>query len=130
MVAEIIPIKRLPRRFSHFDYAVPPELEAVIHIGQLVRIPLKSSDILGLVLSLKHESETQVDSRINTNLKSVTDIVNQTPMLSKAQLGTLWTLSSWYGVSTGTLAKMMLLPLQKRKLKSIELQQSNKATKQ
>lgn len=125
MIAEIIPIKRLPRRFAHFDYTIPQSLAEVLKPGQLVRIPLKSSEIFGLVLSLreKRESDTSV-------LKEVIDIVHETPIFSEQQLQQLTTLSSWYGVSTGTLAKMMLLPLQKRKLKNIKLQEIKKAKKQ
>ncbi len=116
MIAAIIPIKRLPRRFTHFDYTVPEELREVITPGQLVRIPLKSSEIFGLVLSVreKRESDTSV-------LKDIINIIHNTPILSNIQIQTLQTLSSWYGVATGTLAKMMLLPMQKRKLKDIEL---------
>ena len=116
MIAEIIPIKRLPRRFTHFDYTVPDELRDVITPGQLVRIPLKSSEIFGLVLSLRERRESDTSA-----LKEVIDIVHNTPILSSIYLQQLMTVSSWYGVATGTLAKMMLLPLQKRKLKSIDL---------
>ncbi|MBT7928746.1 primosomal protein N', partial [Candidatus Peregrinibacteria bacterium] len=114
MIAQIIPIKRLPRRFSYFDYLVPKELVEIIEPGQLVRIPLKSSEIFGLVLTLREKQESDTSA-----LKEITNIVHETPALSRLHLKTLNTLSSWYGVATGTLAKMMLLPLQKRKLKSI-----------
>lgn len=117
MIAEVIPIKRLPRRFTHFDYTVPVQLEQLIIPGQLVSIPLKSSEIFGLVLSIKNKENT-----CTPTLKSITEIINNTPILSKYQLNQLLTLSYLYGVSNGTIAKMILLPLQKRKIKSINLE--------
>ena len=123
MIAEIIPIKRLPRRFSHFDYTIPEELKERIAPGQLVKIPLKSSEIFGLVLSLREERASDTSA-----LKAVVDIVHDTPLLFDTHLAQINTLSSWYGVSYGTMAKMMLLPLQKRKIKSINLKTSTKAS--
>ncbi len=117
MICEVIPIKRLPRRFTHFDYTIPQALAEEVKPGQLVRIPLKSSEIFGLVLSLREKRESDTSA-----LKEIIDIVHDTPILSPAHLKQIMTLSAWYGVATGTLAKMMLLPLQKRKLKTIELQ--------
>ncbi len=125
MIAEVIPIKRLPRRFTHFDYTIPQALAEAVLPGHLVRIPLKSSEIFGLVLSLRETRESDTSA-----LKEMIDIVHDTPILSETQLNNLLTLSSWYGVATGTLAKMMLLPLQKRKLKSIELHEIKKAKNQ
>lgn len=125
MICTVIPIKRLPRRFTHFDYRVPTELRDTVRIGQLVRIPFKSSDIFGLVFSLRETKESD-----SSALKDLASIVHPTPILSHEHLRTLTTLSSWYGVSTGTLAKMMLLPLQKRKLKTINLREINDTDKQ
>ncbi|OIO19416.1 MAG: primosomal protein N' [Candidatus Magasanikbacteria bacterium CG_4_9_14_0_2_um_filter_41_10] len=116
MIAEIIPIKRLPRRFSHFDYTVPEDIKERITPGQLVKIPLKSSEIFGLVLSLREKRASDTSA-----LKEVIDIIHETRIVSTAHLEQLKVLSEWYGVSYGTLTKMMLLPLQKRKLKTITL---------
>ncbi|PIZ94752.1 MAG: primosomal protein N' [Candidatus Magasanikbacteria bacterium CG_4_10_14_0_2_um_filter_41_10] len=124
MIAEIIPIKRLPRRFSHFDYTVPDDMRERISIGQIVRVPLKSSEIFGLVLSLREKRSSDTSA-----LKEVLGIVNDTPCLFAHHLEQLKTLASWYGVSYGTMAMMMLLPLQKRKLKSIHLSASMQANK-
>ena len=124
MIAEIIPIKRLPRRFTHFDYTVPEELQEVITKGQLVRIPLKSSEIFGLVLSLREKRDSDTSA-----LKDVINFVHKTPILSEAQLEQLQTLASWYGVATGTMAKMMLLPMQKRKLKSVDFKATGQLEK-
>jgi len=124
MIAEIIPIKRLPRRFSHFDYTVREEMRKRIAPGQLVRIPLKSSEIFGLVLSLREKRATDTSA-----LKEVIDIVHNEAILSDMHMEQLKTLSSWYGVSYGSMANMMLLPLQKRKIKSIQLQSTTQEIK-
>ena len=47
MTAEIYPIKRLPRSFSFFDYAVPPGM--LISRGSLVSIPFRHEMIYGVV---------------------------------------------------------------------------------
>ncbi len=124
MIAEIIPIKRLPRRFSYFDYTVPDDIKDRIVPGQLVQIPLKSSEIFGLVLSLREERSSDTSA-----LKKIIAIVHDTPILLETHLRQLKTLSNWYGVSYGTLAKMMLLPLQKRKIKTISLTTSTLVSK-
>jgi len=50
MFAEVYPVKRSPRRFTAFDYKIPPELD--ITVGDLVKIPFKKSTLLGVVKSL------------------------------------------------------------------------------
>lgn len=112
---KVIPIQRLPKHLSEFDYSVPAELEAKIKPGQLVTIPFRKSEIFGLVL--KHESSSPID----TNIKSITSIVNEEPFLNESQIQFLQTISQWYEVSLATLLKMSLLPLQKNKLKKINL---------
>jgi primosomal protein N' (replication factor Y) (superfamily II helicase) len=109
MIAQVIPIRRLPRQMGMFDYAVPSELEKDIQPGQLITIPMRKSTIYGLVFSCKEHSTLE--------LKEVESIVHVTPLFSKLRLTLLVRLSKFYGVSYGTIAKMMMPPLQKRKLK-------------
>lgn len=54
MIAEIYPITRLPRRFGFFDYTVPEGLD--VHIGDVVRAPLRGRRILGVVRRTKGTS--------------------------------------------------------------------------
>lgn len=109
----VIPLTRLPAHLHTFVYEVPLTLVTNLIIGQLVRIPFRQSEIFGLVLSFSLGSAVVSKKE---EVKTLIDIVNPTPFLSPTHLSFLITLASWYGTSLGTLAKMSLLPLQKRKL--------------
>jgi primosomal protein N' (replication factor Y) len=71
-IAQIIPLRKLPRGFDFFDYAVPEELRGVIAIGDLVRIPLKKTLITGLVSAFADETDSKkilpLDSLIEANI--------------------------------------------------------------
>lgn len=114
MIAEIIPIKRLPKKFNVFDYTIPAELESRLKIGQLVIIPIRKSKIYGLVLSVKEKNSLG-------KLKDIHQIVHDEPIVDKNYLDYIMELSELYGISAGTIIKMGLLPLQSRKLKTINL---------
>ena len=114
MIASIIPIKRLPRHLSTFDYSVPPELEKEIRPGQLVIVPFRKSTLHGLVLSTR-------DNDTKEELKPLESIVIKQPLVSLPYLQFLERLAALYHVSLGTIAKMVLLPMQKRKLSKLEL---------
>lgn len=53
MIAHIAPLRRMPRRFDYFDYAVPEGM--VVSRGDLVLIPFRSATLRGVVLSLSDE---------------------------------------------------------------------------
>jgi primosomal protein N' len=55
MFAEVYPLKRLPRRFRAFDYAVPEGM--AVRRGSFVRIPLRGSSSVGLVAKVKETAE-------------------------------------------------------------------------
>ncbi len=116
MIAQIIPIARMPAGMHQFDYIVPPALQEDLCIGQLVVIPLRKSDSYGVVQSI--EPEANVTSR-TYQLKEIQAIAVHSPILSKAHLHQYVILSKWYGVSLGTILKMALLPMQKRKLQDV-----------
>lgn len=114
MIASIIPIRRMPRRMGPFDYTVPTHLEQDIQPGQLVTIPLRKSEVFGLVFSLSQTSQTK-------GMRDIINIVHKTPLVDPAYLAFFQKTADLYGVSVGTIAQMSLLPMQKRKLKKIEL---------
>lgn len=114
MIAHIIPAKRGTLRLAMFDYLVPTELEGIIKPGQLVTIPLRSKEEFGVVFALAEKGDFDP-----TRLKSMTAIVNEAPILSHNQLAFLVDMSELYHTSLGYLLKNNLLPLQKRKLKSL-----------
>ncbi len=113
MIAKVIPIKRLPRSIAVLDYGVPQELHDHISPGQLVIIPFRKSEILGLVFSCGKNVATK------TGIKNIKEIIQEVPLLSAHQLRFLSEIAAEYGIGLGTIAKMMLPPLQKRKLRKI-----------
>ena len=54
MIAEVYPLRRMPRRFSHFDYSVPDEIS--LERGQFVLIPFRSSQCFGIVKRVKEQA--------------------------------------------------------------------------
>lgn len=51
MFAEIYPLVRMPRRFGHFDYAIPTGIS--LQAGDLVRVSFRNRPILGVVKKVK-----------------------------------------------------------------------------
>ncbi|MBI2436900.1 MAG: primosomal protein N' [Candidatus Magasanikbacteria bacterium] len=115
MIVKIIPLYRLPRHIDILDYLVPRKLESILKIGQLVEIPFRQLSIFGLVFEF--DASTNEDK----NLKPIIGVVNDIPFVSNEYLFLLHTLSRIYVAPIGSIAKMGLLPLQKNKLKKIEL---------
>lgn len=114
MFAQVIPAKRGPLPLAFFDYAVPAELECTITVGQLIIIPLRSKEEFGIVRSLSSTPTKQTPS-----IKSLQKILCAAPLLNENQLSFLEDISALYHTSLGFLIKNNLLPLQKRKLKSL-----------
>jgi primosomal protein N' (replication factor Y) len=73
MFAEVIPIIKLPRKFSYFDYAVPPELENKIKIGHIVAVSFHGQDIYGAVKTIKKEAAAEA-KKIQP-IKNLTEII-------------------------------------------------------
>ncbi len=118
-IARIIPIKRLPKGIDVFDYLIPQEILPKLQVGQLVCIPIKTQECYGIVLSIEKPENTS--NTYATTLKSILAITIEIPLVSPTYLQVIQIMSKWYGVSLGTLAKTTLLPLQKRKLASVDL---------
>lgn len=53
MIAEIYPLRRVPRKFDHFDYVVPDGIK--ISRGQFVEIPFRNDKCAGVVKSVKEK---------------------------------------------------------------------------
>ncbi|MBI5728487.1 MAG: primosomal protein N' [Candidatus Magasanikbacteria bacterium] len=112
ITAKIIPLRRLPPEIDMLDYAVPKELAERLQIGQIVDIPFRRSSIMGVVFSVSNEN----DANAIYNLKTITGTVSNASLLSEQHLQFLRTLSAWYRVGVGALARMSLPPLAKKKL--------------
>jgi primosomal protein N' len=61
MFAQIIPLIRMPRRFAHFDYAIPNEID--VCVGDLVNIKFKNRIIQGVVREVSDKTDYK---KINT----------------------------------------------------------------
>ncbi|PIY93427.1 MAG: primosomal protein N' [Candidatus Magasanikbacteria bacterium CG_4_10_14_0_8_um_filter_32_14] len=114
VILKIIPLTRLPRAFSTFDYQINEELKTSVEIGQLVKISFRNKEIFGVIFDIEKNSE-------NEKLKCLIEIVNEIPILNKKQLHLYIQLAEIYLVSPSTFLKMALCPLQKRKLKKMIL---------
>ena len=88
-IAQVIPFQKLPRNLDFFDYLIPDNLVGVVKAGHLVEIPFKNSTILGLVVSLKTESQFK-------NLKPIISIKQTTPYISQPYLKLAFWFSQYY----------------------------------
>jgi primosomal protein N' (replication factor Y) len=115
MIARVVPVKRTPRHLSVFDYLVPPELEPVIHIGQLVIVELRKAMEFAVIVELVDQPQADFV------YKPLDSLVHPIPLVPPTAHALFSTISSLYAVSLATIYKTSLLPIQKRKLKSLEL---------
>ncbi len=115
MIASVVPLKRLPRFSSIFDYAIPHTLENDVLPGQLVIIEFRKKKEFAIILRTSTEHSTEFA------YKPIDSIVHPIPIFLTTHLRLLQQLSVLYAVSLATLCKTSLLPLQKRKLTKIIL---------
>lgn len=104
--AKIIPYKKLPRNRHYFDYAIPNELEGKLDIGQIVKIPFKNSEILGLVSGFSPKTEFEY----------IKEIIKTTEYdFSTKQMDFLNWFSDYYVYSKGSIFRLMFsdLPIKK-----------------
>ncbi|MBU0661113.1 primosomal protein N' [Patescibacteria group bacterium] len=116
MLVDIIPIKRFPKHVKTYTYQVPKELTKRIAVGQLVSIPLRSSQIYGIVLACYTPKQL-----LTHPVKSLLDIIQDEALVSFEYLQLWETYAAWYGISLASMTKKALLPLQKRKLSKLTL---------
>jgi len=81
MIAHVIPLKKLPRNLSYFDYAIPSELEKQIKVGSVVYIPWRKQTVLGLV---KKIDEKKVAKPVQ--LKTIIKLAYPDPLATSFQL--------------------------------------------
>ncbi len=112
-IAQIVPVTRLKRDLSFFDYIVPDDLINRLKRGQLVEIPFRNKQAKGIVFDLVKDSAFK-----KSNLKSIDKIVDPLPFLNNCQLKLIKFLADYYFVSMAVLAKMIIPEIPKRKRKS------------
>ncbi|MCX6782189.1 MAG: primosomal protein N' [Candidatus Magasanikbacteria bacterium] len=111
MIAEIVPITRLPLNLPFLDYTIPINFRGVIIPGQLVTIPFRKKTAFGIVLSLREESNIA-----NAKLKEISSLVSTEPFISENLINFNREIADFYRASLGFVLKSALLPLQKRKI--------------
>lgn len=109
MLASLILLRRLPKAFDTFTYLVPPELCETLQVGQLVQIPFRNSQTLGIIFSLE-----QTDTIEKTKIKPISQIIFPQPFLSPEYLVFLKKVSQLYGVALSTLCENALPSLTTR----------------
>lgn len=107
---EIIPLIRLPKSLSSFDYKIPNELKNNIKIGKIVEIPWGNKNIQGVVLKLKNISQ-------EPKLKSIKNISTTDFTFSEKQLEFARWIKGYYLSSLSSILKIMLITQPKRKMK-------------
>lgn len=113
MIAQVLPLRTLPRGLDFFTYSVPESLQKTITPGQCVKIPFRSQTLLGIV--------ERVENKIGKDLKPVQEIVNLTPLLGSDYLDFLGKMAKFYGVSAASTIKSALPPLQPNKIHNEEI---------
>ncbi|MFH0857365.1 MAG: primosomal protein N' [Candidatus Magasanikbacteria bacterium] len=121
MFAQVIPFRRLPSQFETLLYKVPKEMEEHIVIGQIVQIPFRKTNALGIVFSFSDAEETNIQ-----NIRDIDGILSPS-LLSSENLVWYRELAQLYHAPLNTILERALPPLQKRKLKKLESFSPSKA---
>lgn len=115
MIAQIVPLLKLPANVGAFSYIVPKKMESKITPGQIVEISFGSKKIKGLIIELKSLTPK------NFKLKPINNLLeNQMPITEK-QINLIKFLAEKYFLSLTSLAKT-LVPAKpsKKSLKLLE----------
>lgn len=123
MIAEVIPLRHLPRTRSIFTYKIPLLTERDFKIGQLIEIPFQKTIILGIIYKI---SDTDSDDKT----KEIGKIINNIPFFGESQLEMLYEISQLYGAPLPTLIKMSLPKIRKTKFsKAVFIEHEKKQEK-
>jgi len=130
MIAKIAPLIKLPSTTDVFDYFVPDEMAEKIKLGHLVTIPWRLKKITGVVLNLEkspsdsHHSSPTAFPRQGGGVfvkkfraRPITNILDENPVLTKAQLKLIKKFSKYYFVSSGSAARLITPDKPKRIIK-------------
>ncbi|MFC1663273.1 hypothetical protein ACFL04_03885 [Patescibacteria group bacterium] len=101
MIAEIIPLIRLPRSQKYYDYEIPANLK--LKTGHIVDIPFRNRNISGLVNKVKKTSLVN-----EHKLKIINGLIYKEPYLSKNHIVIINKLAEFYLSSPSLFAKQFL----------------------
>ena len=113
MIAEVYPIKRMPRKTRCFDYEIPIDLVKFVQRGSFVYIPLRDEIILGVVAKTK-----DIPLR-GITLKSISSIDNRTSLLDQ-ELSFFELLSEELVQSVSNILKIAIPEFPKRETEPIK----------
>ncbi len=113
----------MPFGLGWFDYKIPAELKKSIQIGQLVKMPFRQSSLFGIVF------EITAETKIKGEVKEIEKIILEIPILTSKYIEFGMLCAKFYGVSPTIIFRMMLPPLQIRKLQKVELNKIKEVVK-
>ncbi len=111
MIAHIIPLKKLPRHLSYFDYYIPPHLIKKLKVGHVVNIPWRNQVIVGLVKAI---DKNIIDKPVK--VKNIIDLAHPLPLATIGQIKLIEKLSDKFLTAESVWWKMILPTLPKRKI--------------
>lgn len=98
-VAEVLILRKVRQLSEPLDYLVPEEYLPYVRPGTLVRVPLRYSESIGLVVELKSKSFFK-------DLKPITEVLVGAPSLSVEQISLLRWISEFYIESPGAVSTL------------------------
>ncbi|MCW1929909.1 MAG: hypothetical protein KIH62_001170 [Candidatus Kerfeldbacteria bacterium] len=105
MIAEIVPQARTPRTMTVFDYHIPDGM--MLRIGDCVRVPFRTSHVVGLVWNIKEHSESK-------KLRAVHSLLPVSAWHSKSRCEWLEWFARWYAISLPHAFKTLQHPFPRR----------------
>lgn len=87
--------------YSNFTYRVPPEIQEFIRVGMAVEVPFRQSEILGVVVNLKNESDVK-----ERQVKDIQEIIYPDFFLSPAYLSFTRRLADYFLVPWGEILEL------------------------
>lgn len=95
LIADIVPLKRLPQELTQvFSYLVPAKLLTQVQIGDLVTIPFKNKQILGIIINIKSCNQS-TPFVTDFTLKEIINIT-QNEYFTKQNLQTFQFIAQYY----------------------------------
>lgn len=103
MIAQIIPLKKIPKHLDFFDYKIPPSLLGQIKPGGMVKIPWRWQTIFGLVKNISPKP-----TKDNLNLREIISLAHPKPLASPGQIKLMESLAANFYLAPSLWWKMIL----------------------
>jgi len=116
MIAQILPLLRMPKSLGVFSYTVPLELQKQIKQGQIVKINFRHKTSQGLIVGFQAQKK-----KISFKLKEIEKIITPEPIITATQIDLINFISDYYGLAKGLVARS-LVPMVSKKQYFIKIQ--------